>query len=100
VQSLIYLFDLECPITISHSQFEEYWPLISTVYTKQNGTVEVQRYEGHLRKSKRNGKAPLPKTIDNGAIKKRHGRIVCDKGQCNVWIELQKLFHLQLPFNV
>jgi hypothetical protein len=63
-------------MTIFHSQFGEYWPLISTVYTKlggkniqQNGTVEVQRYECRLRKSNKNGKAPLPQTINNGAIK-------------------------------
>jgi hypothetical protein len=88
------LFNLEYPITTSQSLFEEYWPLISSVYTKlggkliqQNGTVEVQKYECRLRKSKKTGKAPPPKTIGNGGIKKRHGRTGREKGQCNVRIK-------------
>ena len=41
-------------------EFDEYWPLLSTVFTKigalfvqQNGEVEVQKYEYRRRKSKK-----------------------------------------------
>jgi hypothetical protein len=73
------LSNLEYPMTISHFQFEEYWPLISTVLYKTRWKKKYTtkwhsrgpRYECRLCKSKKNG---------NGAIKKRHGRTVREKG--------------------
>ena len=46
------LFSLKKAITLPCGEFERYWPLVNTVYTKirgllpqQNGTVKVQKYE-------------------------------------------------------
>jgi hypothetical protein len=39
-------------------------------------------------KVKKAGKAAPPKTIDNGGTKKRHGRTICDKGQCDVRLKI------------
>ena len=59
------LFHLSKPIILTESEFGEYWPLVSTVYTKigglllqQNGELEVQKYECRLRKSKKGRKPP------------------------------------------
>jgi hypothetical protein len=96
---------IECPITISQSQFEEYWPLMSTVYTKiggkliqQNSTVEVQKYECRLRKRKRLAKHLRQKTIDNSGIKKRHGRTIRNKGPCYVRIKITRTLEAVPPF--
>jgi hypothetical protein len=86
------LFHLTKPITLPYSEFEKYWPLVNTVFTKsrglllqQNNTVEVQKYECRLRKSKKPGKAP-PSQNPNG-VKKRHGTTIREPGQCNVRIK-------------
>jgi hypothetical protein len=72
------LFKLEKPMLLSVAEFDLYWPLISTVYTKiggllvqQSGTVHVQKYECRLRKSKTGSKRP-PKD----GVQKRYGRMV------------------------
>jgi len=56
------LFYLEKPTQLSQQEFDEYWPLVDSVWTKiggstiqRNGTVEVQHYECRLRKSKKTG---------------------------------------------
>jgi hypothetical protein len=58
---------------------------------QQNGKVEVQKYECRLCKSKKNGKAHPPKTIDNGGIKNRHSRTIRDNGQCDVRINSRSI---------
>ena len=64
---------------LTESEFDEYWPLMSTVYTKirglllqQNGELEVQKYECRLRKSKKGGKPPPgpPGGVEKKAIAK------------------------------
>lgn len=56
------LFHLEKPVELTQQQFDEYWPLVDTVWTKiggntiqRGGTVRVQHYECRLRKSKKTG---------------------------------------------
>ena len=72
---------------MTESEFDEYWPLISAVYTKigglllqQNGEVQVQKYECRLRKSKKGGKPP-PR-----GVKKCYGKTVRVPGLCDVRI--------------
>ena len=56
------LFHLENPVELTEQQFDEYWPLVDTVWTKiggstvqRGGTIRVQHYECRLRKSKKTG---------------------------------------------
>jgi hypothetical protein len=67
------LFDLEKPVVLSAEQFDTFWPLVDSVWTKlgnrtiqQNGTVEVQHWECRLRKSKKTGTN----------VAKKEGRVV------------------------
>jgi hypothetical protein len=67
------LFDLEKPVVLSVEEFDTFWPLVDSAWTKlagktvqQNGTVEVQHYECRLRKSKKTGTN----------VAKKEGRIV------------------------
>ena len=83
------LFDLTQPVLLTEQQYDAYWPLISTVYTKigglllqKNGTIEVQNYECRLRKSKKPGQVP-PKD----GVKKRYGSTVRQSGLCKVRIK-------------
>jgi hypothetical protein len=48
-------------------------------------------------KVKKAGKAAPPKTIDNGGIKKRHGRTICDKGHCDVRIKITRILEAFPP---
>jgi len=66
-------FQLEKPVQLTQHEFDEFWPLIDTVWTKigrnttqQQGTIQVQLYEYHLRKSQ--------KTSTN--VARNEGRIV------------------------
>ena len=73
------------------SEFDEYWPLISTVYTKigglllqQNGELEVQKYKCRLRKSKKGGKPP-----PTAEVKRCYGTTIQPvPGLCNVRIKI------------
>ena len=74
------------------SEFDEYWPLISTVYTKiggllqqQNGELEVQKYECRLRKSKKGGKPP-----PTAGVKKCYGATIRVPGLCVVRIKTSR----------
>ena len=85
------LFHLHTPIVLTAEEFDTYWPLISTVYTKlsgctsqQNGEVTVQRYECQLRKSKKAGKPPPVKD----GVKKRYGTTVQQSRLCQVRIKV------------
>ena len=56
------LFRLENPVQLTLLEFDEYWPLVDTVWTKiggnttqRQGTIQVQHYECRLRKSKKTG---------------------------------------------
>jgi hypothetical protein len=67
------LFNLEKPVVLNAEQFDTFWPLVDSVWTKiggittqQNGTVEVQHYECRLRKSKKTGTN----------VAKKEGRVV------------------------
>ena len=71
------LFHLFKPVITTEYEFDEYWPLLSTVYTKigglfvqQNVEVEVQKYEYRRRKSKKGGKPPP------GGVQKCYGKTV------------------------
>ena len=82
------LFHLSKPVIMTESEFDEYWPLISTVYTKigglllqQNGEVQVQKYECRLRKSKKGGKPPAR------GVKKCYSKTVRVPGLCDVRIK-------------
>lgn len=86
------LFHLSKPVVLTESEFGEYWPLVSTVYTKiggllkqQNGELEVQKYECRLRKSKKGTKAP-PKA----GVKKRYGTAIREPGLCDVRIKVTR----------
>ena len=78
------LFHPSKPVVMTESEFDEYWPLMSTVYTKtgglllqQNGELEVQKYECHLRKSKKGGKPPPIAGVKN-AMAQLFGYQACD----------------------
>ncbi|KAI5852368.1 hypothetical protein BZA05DRAFT_418644 [Tricharina praecox] len=87
------LFNLSKPIVMTPEEFDVYWPLVSTVYTKlggnlsqQNGGVEVQKYECRLRKSKTGSrKSPL-----KDGVKKRPGTRVRPPGLCQVRIKITR----------
>ena len=86
------LFHLSKPLILTESEFGEYWPLVSTVYTKigglllqQNGELEVQKYECRLRKSKKGGKPPPGPA---GGVKKCYGKTVRVPGLCDVRIKI------------
>ena len=56
------LFRLEKPVQLTQQEFDEFWPLVDTVWTKiggnttqRQGTIQVQHYECRLRKSKKTG---------------------------------------------
>ena len=93
------LFYLSKPVVMTESEFEEYWPPMSTVYTKirglllqQNGELEVQKYEGRLRQSKKGGKSP-----PTAGVKKCYGTIVRVPGLCDVRINFPVQYQHQLP---
>ncbi|KAI5849694.1 hypothetical protein BZA05DRAFT_401163 [Tricharina praecox] len=86
------LFNVTEPVTLTAEQFDTYWPLISTVYTKigglllqRGGTVEVQKYECRLRKSKKGRKAPLPR--GDGVRKRLREAAIRKPGLCNMRIK-------------
>ena len=87
------LFMLVKPVVLTEDEFDMYWPLVSTVYTKiggalrqQNGDVVVQKYECRLRKSKIGSKPPPPKD----GVKKRYGSTVQQPGLCQVRIKITR----------
>jgi len=87
------LFKLERPVMLSADEFDAYWPLVSTVYTKlggaltqQNGDVVVQKYECRLRKSKKGGRAA---PLKEGA-RKRYNTKVRPPGLCQVRIKITR----------
>jgi len=87
------LFKLSKPTILTADEFDAYWPLVSTVYTKiggvlkqQNGDVEVQKYECRVRKSK-TGSRPPP--LKDG-VKKRYGTTVRQPGLCQVRIKITR----------
>ena len=54
------LFQLEKPVQLTQQEFDEFWPLVDTVWTKigrnttqRQGTIQVQHYECRLQKSKK-----------------------------------------------
>jgi len=54
------LFRLEKPVQLTQQEFDEFWPLVDTVWTKiggnttlRQGTIQVQHHECGLRKSKK-----------------------------------------------
>ena len=74
-------------------EFDAYWPLVSTVYTKiggaltqQNGDVVVQKYECRLRKSKKGGKGPPEKE----GVKKKYSATVRQPGLCQVRMKITR----------
>ena len=97
------LFHIAQPVTLTAEQFDLYWPMTSTVYTKigglllqQNGTVEVQKYECRLRKSKKGGNPPVPK---NG-VKKRYGIMIRQSGLCNVRIKTTRTVSEPITYTI
>jgi len=74
-------------------EFDAYWPLVSTVYTKiggaltqQNGDVVVQKYECRLRKSKKGGKARPARE----GVKKKYSATVRQPGLCQVRMKITR----------
>jgi hypothetical protein len=97
------LFYLHTPIVLMAEEFDIYWPLISTVYTKlsgctsqQNSEVTVQRYECRLRKSKKGSKPPPPKD----RVKKRYGTTVRHPGLCQVRIKVTRTVNKPITVTV
>jgi hypothetical protein len=87
------LFKLEKPVVMTADEFDMYWPLVSTVYTKiggaltqQKGDVLVQKYECRLRKSKKGGKAPPAKE----GVKKRYSATIRQPGLCQVRMKITR----------
>ena len=84
------LFELDKPVVLSEEQYNEYWPLVDSVWTKiggttvqQNGTVKVQHYECRLRKSKKTGTNQARK---EGRVVKSRVTSARVKGLCQVCV--------------
>ena len=83
------LFSLKKAITLPCGEFERNWPLVNTVYTKiggllpqQNGTVEVQKYECRLRKSKKQGRDPPPQNPNGIKKDTAEQHAILDNAMC------------------
>ena len=88
------LFELNKPVTITPTIFDEVWPYVDSVYSKLRsdvlqayGKVRVQTYECRLRKSR---KSSTRESSDGKVIKRRHSTIR-DQGLCNVRIKVSHL---------
>lgn len=87
------LFELEGPVELNQEQYDAYWPLVDSVWTKiggatiqQNGTIEVQHYECRLRKSKKTG----TKTQNEGRVVKNRITFARVKDLCQVRMKITR----------
>ena len=89
------LFELNKPVVIPASTFEEVWPYVDSIYRtlpdealQCNGELKVQKYECRLRKSAKSG--TTKRAPEDKVIKRRHSSIR-DKGICNVRMKVSRL---------
>jgi hypothetical protein len=77
------LFKLEKPVVMTVDEFDMYWPLVSTVYTKIGGVL-TRRVSPKIRvpftKEQEGAKAPPAKE----GVKKRYSATIRQPGLCQV----------------